>query len=342
MAQTVETLDVRPLPHSNRLSAILGRWQGLPLGQAMRLVVEHNPVPLEYLFKGESPGEFRWEYEKEGPEEWVVRITRVAAPRPASSEVGIPADKDRRALKSLLSRLHAGADVAAIKDEAKGLLRNMDAQKLDLLEQEMIREGLGREEMRRLCDVHLEIMRESLDGQRVTPPAGHPIHTLMEEHRVLAEQLEELRGYLEAIKRARHWGAVSSEVEGIQAIAHHLLEAEKHHQREEEVIFPALERHGVTEPPEIMRQEHVELRSRKAALAEMSREPERYPYQDWVCRLEEVGGYLVRELANHIYKEDNILYQMALQTIEPDDWVEMKPHCDRIGYCCFTPGLGGK
>jgi len=79
-----------------------------------------------------------------------------------------------------------------------------------------------------------------------------------------------------------------------------------------------------------------------ARLAEMSREPERYPYQDWVCRLEEVGGYLVRELANHIYKEDNILYQMALQTIEPEDWAEMKPHCDRIGYCCFTPGLGGK
>lgn len=64
----METLDVRPLPHSERLTAILPRWHGLPKGEAFRLVVDHNPMPLQLLLRGESPGEFSWEYETEGPE----------------------------------------------------------------------------------------------------------------------------------------------------------------------------------------------------------------------------------------------------------------------------------
>jgi hypothetical protein len=305
------------------------------------LVIEHNPLPLQFLLQGESPGEFKWEYEKEGPEEWIIKVTRLEPPGAASHKAEASSDQDRQALKTLLSRLHAGAEVAVIKEQAKDLLRNMDGRKLALLEQEMIQEGLGRDEMRRLCDAHLEIMRESLDAQQVTPDPGHPIHTLMEEHKVLKSHLEELKAYLEAIKKARDVGTVSKELEGTREVAHHLLEAEKHHQREEEVIFPALERHGVTEPPEIMRQEHTELRSKKAALAEMSQEPGKYAFQDWVHGLEEVGNYLVQELNNHIYKEDNILYQIALQTIEPEAWAEMKARCDQIGYCCFTPALEG-
>lgn len=339
MIGATQTLDVRPLPHGERLTAILTRWHGLPPGHTLRLVVDHNPVPLQFLLRGQSPGDLRWEYEKEGPEEWIVLITRLASPQASPGAVAGSGDEDGQALKSLLLRLHAGADVTAIKEEAKDLLRGMDASKLALLEQELIVQGIGREEMRRLCDAHLEIMRESLGGQPLTPEPGHPIHTLMEEHRVLKEHLEKLRAYLEAIRQAASFPEVAAELKGTQEVAHHLLEAEKHHQREEDVIFPALEQRGVTEPPAIMRQEHTELRARKAALAEMSREPEGHSYREWVRGLEEVGGYLVRELANHIYKEDHILYQIALQTIAPEAWAEMKARCDRIGYCCFTPGL---
>ncbi len=52
----------------------------------------------------------------------------------------------------------------------------------------------------------------------------------------------------------------------------------------------------------------------------------------------ELGEYLPQELQSHIFKEDNILYQIALQVLSPEDWVEVKRLCDELGYCCFTPG----
>ncbi len=43
-------------------------------------------------------------------------------------------------------------------------------------------------------------------------------------------------------------------------------------------------------------------------------------------------------LRDHIFKENNILYPMAVQVIlEPEKWADMKLKCDEIGYCCFTP-----
>jgi DUF438 domain-containing protein len=94
-----------------------------------------------------------------------------------------------------------------------------------------------------------------------------------------------------------------------------LLDAEPHHQREEQALFPELERRGVTGPPRIMRLEHVELRQRKHALQELAQAAETMPYADFKERLNEVTTYLVFNLRDHIFKEDNILYPTAAQTI---------------------------
>ena len=46
---------------------------------------------------------------------------------------------------------------------------------------------------------------------------------------------------------------------------------------------------------------------------------------------------LATELDRHIFKENNILYQIALQVLSQEEWDEIKQLCDRLGYCCFTP-----
>ena len=51
---------------------------------------------------------------------------------------------------------------------------------------------------------------------------------------------------------------------------------------------------------------------------------------------------LIYELCNilkqHIYKENTVLYPLALNLISnKSTWIEMKKKCDEIGYCCFCP-----
>ena len=58
---------------------IFQRWLDLAVGDFFVLVNDHDPVPLYYQFTAQFPGAFNWEYLVRGPEEFQVRITKVAA-----------------------------------------------------------------------------------------------------------------------------------------------------------------------------------------------------------------------------------------------------------------------
>lgn len=76
-AQTA-TVDVRTIAPRNRHPLILSTFEGLAVGEAFELVNDHDPKPLYYQFQAELPGQFGWEYLQAGPEEWRVRISKVA------------------------------------------------------------------------------------------------------------------------------------------------------------------------------------------------------------------------------------------------------------------------
>jgi hypothetical protein len=169
---------------------------------------------------------------------------------------------------------------------------------------------------------------------------NHPVSILMEEHEIILENLAELGEIVGQVEAGDGFAHISNQLERLREISHLLLETESHHQREEEALFPRLERHGVTGPPQVMRLEHEELRARKRRLAELAEQAENMSYQEFSRELREVGGYIANNLRDHIFKEDNILYPTALQTLEADEWPEVSREFDRIGYCCFTPQAG--
>ncbi len=83
-------LDVRVIPCRDKHARIFQRWTELPVGEHFILVNDHDPVPLYYQFAAQFPGAFAWEYLMEGPQEFQVKITRVAASS-ASAPVPPPA-----------------------------------------------------------------------------------------------------------------------------------------------------------------------------------------------------------------------------------------------------------
>lgn len=72
-------LDVREVSCREKHPLIFRRWTELPVGSHFVLVNDHDPVPLYYQFAGQYPGAFTWEYLVAGPDEFQVKITRVAA-----------------------------------------------------------------------------------------------------------------------------------------------------------------------------------------------------------------------------------------------------------------------
>jgi uncharacterized protein (DUF2249 family) len=77
MSEKVETLDLRPMPPFERHDRIFKIWDSLRSGETLKIINDHNPKPLRYQFEAEYKGKYEWEYEQEGPKDWVVKIRRI-------------------------------------------------------------------------------------------------------------------------------------------------------------------------------------------------------------------------------------------------------------------------
>lgn len=172
---------------------------------------------------------------------------------------------------------------------------------------------------------------------KTDPKPGHVIHTFIDEHEIILGFLDELEKLNQTIQKVEKYNP-REEFDKLIDVAKHLVEAESHYKREEEVLFPELEKGGVFGPPQMMRLEHKDLRERKKELLELTKNLEKRDFKEFKVKLEEAIKFIVFTLREHIFKENNILYPMALEAIkEEKTWGRMKKECDKIGYCCFTP-----
>ncbi len=219
-------------------------------------------------------------------------------------------------LKSIMKQLHQGASVEEIKEKAKEVLKELTPTEIAEVEQELINEGVPREMIQKLCDIHLAVFKESLEKQEVSVPSWHPVYILMEEHKMVLS-------FADKLKQAH-------ETDLIEHILHHLKDSEKHYLREENVLFPYLEKHGVTEPPAIMWQEHDKIREMEKKLYDLFD-------GNKIDEVREMAYDLHEMLSNHFYKENNILFPTGLKVIGENEWKDIRQQFDDIGYCCFTP-----
>ncbi len=78
-------------------------------------------------------------------------------------------DKERQALlKGIIEDLHKGEDMAVLKTRFKKIIDNVDAFEIAQVEQQLIDDGLPPEELKRLCDVHVEVFKDAIEAQDLT------------------------------------------------------------------------------------------------------------------------------------------------------------------------------
>ncbi len=324
--KVTKNLDLRKMAALERHQKIFELWDELKVGEILKITNDHEAKPLYYQFEAEHKGAFKWNYEKQGPKDWIFTIKKL------KEELN-----NKEEIKNFIKQIKSGKNKKDLKKKAKDILRNISPEALGYIEQELIEEGITRQEMRKLCGLHLEVMGENVEKNELDIQSGHPIRTLMEEHTLILGFAEQLKMSIKKIAANKSYSKMDEELKNLINIAKHLLEADKHHQREEEALFPVLKNFGVVEPPTIMKEEHEELRNKEKELYKIVRSHKKMPYTEYVKKIKEISKYLSKELSEHIYKENNILYPMAMAAIPEKKWTGIKKKCDQIGYCCFTP-----
>ncbi|MEM2925995.1 MAG: DUF438 domain-containing protein [Candidatus Bathyarchaeia archaeon] len=250
---------------------------------------------------------------------------------------GISEEDRKNLLREVIKQLHAGMPPQEVKEKFKRLLEGVSSLEIAKIEQGLVEEGIPREEIQRLCDLHLEIFRDQLQKEPVEIAPENPVSILLEEHKALKRLLENLTALVDKVQKTEDSSLLMDEIRGLEEVSAELLDAEKHYLREENALFPILERHGITEPPAIMWMEHNQLREKKKLLQSLIENHDRMDFREFKTQLGDLASSISRILSSHIFKENNILFPTALRVITEQEWKEMRMEFDEIGYCCFTP-----
>jgi PAS domain S-box-containing protein len=170
-------------------------------------------------------------------------------------------------------------------------------------------------------------------------PEKHPIWYLMEEHKALLEVGDRLVGVAENMKKEPSEIALKEGFTSAQDIAKQIKDSLKHYLREENVIFPYLESHGIVGPPKMMWIEHDQIRATVKRLFELLKKFSETEPKLLSKELFDIAISL-RELFNiHFYKENHILFPAAMDSLSEEEWNSARKQFAEIGFCNFTPGV---
>jgi hypothetical protein len=243
----------------------------------------------------------------------------------------------KKMLKELIKQLHAGASPQEVRQKFKQVLGTVGPLEISQIEQELVQEGMPQEEIHRLCDVHMLVFQEQLESQKSETPPGNPINILTEEHKIMLQLLEMAKTTLAQIQQVHGAGDALDEMAHLKHVAEDLKDSEKHYLREENVLFPTLEKHNVREPPAIMWTEHNQIRPMKKEYCGLIENYGSMSFADFKRQLAEKTKSLSEILSSHFFKENNILFPTALKVVTEDEWIDVRKGFDEVGYCRFTP-----
>lgn len=225
-------------------------------------------------------------------------------------------------LKIIIKDLHKGVDRKALTERFQELIKDVAPTEIAQMEQQLMAEGMSEEEIKKLCDVHVEVFRGALD-KKVMPgmPAGHPVHTYMLENR----QAEVILARIEHVEDLR------ADRKTLTELMDTLSEIDRHFLRKENQLFPVLEAKGISGPSKVMWALHDDIRA-------MLRDVRAKVKADAIKPLE--LKTLLTMLKDMIYKEEHILFPMTLDTLSDDDWLKVMAGEGEIGYSWVEPEKG--
>ncbi len=226
-------------------------------------------------------------------------------------------------MKEIIKELHAGKDAESQKKKFEELIKDVAPWEIAQMEQKLISEGMPETEIKSLCEVHVQVFKEALEHQTVPGLAGHPIHTLMLENRSCEGILKEAEAITDFVK----------DKDKLLGIIDRLAQIDKHFLRKENQLFPIIETKGITGPSKVMWALHDDIRNFIKDVRKRVKDN----------KMEKVAMEALSKMVNDmIYKEEHILFPMALETLSEDEWAKVRKGEEEIGFAWIKPAAQWK
>ena len=257
------------------------------------------------------------------------------------SEIINNSTERKKKLKELILKLHQGETQENVRNELLLSLSRIPYGEVVEVEQELISEGLPEEEVLNLCDAHSAVLNGQVDLSGLVPvPAGHPVDVFRKEN---AELLKLTRQIEELLVQVVYAGEeqIPDLVMKLRGGFNTLWDVDKHYQRKEYLLFPYLERDGITGPPKVMWGKHDEIRELVKGSMELLQTDE-ISKEELLASADIVLEPALRGVEDMTGKEEQILFPMALEKLSEADWYAISNQSLEIGFCLYDPPVNWK
>lgn len=241
-------------------------------------------------------------------------------------------------LKELVLALHNGADPKALQARFASAVGDISGAEIARLEQTLVAEGLPEAEIKRLCTLHVDLFKGALDHKDLPEmPAGHPVHTYVAENAKAAELADDIIAQVDRMHTTP--GDRSTPLDElawsfsrtyVKQLVEDLAAIGTHYTRKENQLFPLLEAAGIEAPPKVMWEVHDDIRAQLRTVQAAFNEPG--------AEAAPAARAFAEAVKDMIYKEEKVLFPMALETLDEAAWSRVRHGEDEIGYAWVTPG----
>lgn len=240
-------------------------------------------------------------------------------------------------LKHLILQLHKGEAPEIVRQRLVELLRNIPYDEVVQVEQELIAEGLPEEEVLRFCDIHTAVLDGHIDtSAQKNIPAGHPVDTFKKENVELQKTIALIRELFSKLNELKPDQIKEYQLE-LKKLLNELSDVDKHYKRKEFLVFPFLEKHGITGPPKVMWGKHDETRELLKATHEVANIQNNISPEELRQAIIYVIEPTLSAIEGMIMKEEEILLPMTMDTLTEDEWGQVYQQSPEIGFCIYDP-----
>ena len=227
-------------------------------------------------------------------------------------------------IKKMITQLHDGKTIDEVKGMFDDVFKGVSATEISEAEQALISEGLPVAEVQRLCDVHAAAFKGSIaeihSQVDVSLIPGHPANTLKAENVFLQTLIDaRIKPNIDQIHTPEAKLLILKALEDLARI-------DIHYSKKENLMFPYLEKYGITAPPKVMWGVDDEVRNQLKNI--------RKTLQTENVNAESVTVLesLLTKISEMIYKEENILLPMLVEHLTPQEWKTIDDESAEIGH----------
>lgn len=239
-------------------------------------------------------------------------------------------------LTKLLIRIGQGKNPKILRKEATRLINGVTDGDIAMAEQNLIKNGYSQQLVEQLSAAF--VLMAILDGQaqnlKNSLPQNHLLRKVLVEHDLARCFLADLKDTVDNILKIQCISDTNSEFMKLTHIVEHLSAMTEHIDREEDVIFPSLKKHGWSSLYRSAKNEHVYIKAAVNDLITLTSSFKNGKIKDFKNKLSAITRQLTPLMTEHLFQEDNILYPIAIEVINDEKiWAGIKEVCDEIGYC---------